>query len=65
MTVEFNEENSFDRSYAQKESHSSTSVGLTAWIIKRGWAKNESQANTVMIIISIICFGLAIFFAVR
>ena len=64
MSVEFNEGN-FNQSFAQSSGRSSKSIGLTAWIIKKGWAKNESQANVIMIVISIICFGLAIFFAVR
>jgi hypothetical protein len=65
MSVEFNEENDFNRSYDQSVNRISNSDGLTAWIIKKGWAKNESQANTIMIIVAIICFAVAIFFAIR
>jgi len=64
-SVEFNEEKDFNRSYAQNASRTSASSGLTGWIIKKGIAKDESGANSVMIIVMIICFALAIFFAFR
>jgi len=65
MSVEFNEEKDFNRSYTQNANRASASSGLTGWIIKKGIAKDESGANTIMIIVMIICFTLAIFFALR
>ena len=64
MTVQFEEENNFNRLYAEREQRSKSS-GLTHWLIKKGFAKNESDANTLMIIIMIISFSLAIFFAIQ
>jgi len=67
MSVEFNEENNFNSQlYAQSRRTSAAGTsGLTAWIIKNGWAKDESQANAIMIGVTIVCFALAIFFAVK
>ena len=65
MSVEFNEEKNFNQSYASSSASRGSAAGLTAWIIKKGWAKDTSGANALMIIVMVICFALAIFFAVR
>ena len=60
MSVQFEEEQNFNNSYNKSVSKSS-SGGLTSWIIKNGWAKDEKGANAMMIIIMLLCFALAIF----
>jgi hypothetical protein len=63
MPVQFEEEQNFNDSY--NKSISKSNSGLTAWIIKKGWAKDEKGANSMMIIVTIICFALAIFVFTR
>lgn len=36
---------------------------LAAWLIKKGLARNLSGANRLQVIVAIICFALAIYFA--
>ena len=60
MSVEF-EENNFRRA----DFGSSEPKGLSAWLIKKGIAKDESTANKIQIGASIVFFALAIYFAVR
>jgi hypothetical protein len=59
MAVEFEEEKNFSSAYNKAASKSNSS--LASWIVKNGWAKDEKGANTVMIVITIICFALAAF----
>lgn len=63
MSVEFEQEKQFERAFDQ--STSSTSGGLTKWVIKTGFAKDEKGAKNIMIIVSIICFALAIYFIIK
>ncbi len=62
MAVEFSEEENFKTAYSERPREAS---GLTNFIIKIGLAKNESGAKIAMIIIAIICFTLAIYFATQ
>lgn len=63
MPVEFDEEIKFNDSYNKLTSE--TSSGLTAWLIEKGIAKNEKNAKSVMIIVSILCFALTIYFLLK
>ena len=64
MAVQFEEENNFNQVY-NAQVRSSNASALTHWIIKQGLAKDESGANIVMIITMIICFSVAIYFAIK
>jgi hypothetical protein len=63
MPVQFEEEQNFNKSYDKVVSKKSS--GLTDWLIKKGIAKDEKGANSIMIIVMILCFGLTIFFITR
>jgi|GEM_PF-1319088 len=60
MSVEFTEEENFNKSYRSIQPEAS---GINNFFIKIGLAKSESGARVVMILISIVCFALAIYFA--
>lgn len=60
MSVEFDEELKFNDSFRKFSPESSS--GLANWLIKNGIAKDEVAAKNIMILISIICFSLAIYF---
>jgi hypothetical protein len=62
MPVEFNEEEKFNAVYRTKPT---TIPFLTKWIIKTKLAKSEKGAKNVMAIITIACFALAIYFALK
>lgn len=62
MTVQFSEEENFNQTF---RAQSSSTTGLTAWFIKKGWAKDENAAKNLMTVISIVCFSLAIYFAIK
>ncbi|MFA5934697.1 MAG: hypothetical protein WC827_02330 [Candidatus Paceibacterota bacterium] len=62
MGLEFNEEKEFNKSF--ETGPEPTSI-FTKWIIKAKLAKDEKQAKLVMSIITIVCFALAIFFALK
>ena len=59
MVVEFNENKPLDYNYQPKKG------GLTALLIKLGLAKDEAGAQKVMIIITVICFALSIYFFMK
>lgn len=63
MSVEFEQEKQFERVYDQ--SSTSTSGGLIGWLVKSKIAKDEKGAKNIMIIVSIICFALAIYFIIK
>lgn len=63
MSVEFEEEKQFNSVY--DKSVSNTTGGLTNWLIKTGIVKDEKSAKNTMIIISIVCFALAIYFLIK
>lgn len=58
MNVEFNENRPL-MDYQEKKG------GLTAMLIKLGLAKDEKGAQKVMLIITTICFVLAIYFFMK
>ena len=60
MSVQFEEEQKFNERFNNPSSGSNS--GLTGWFIKNGFAKNENGARTVMTIITVLCFAVAIFF---
>lgn len=59
MSVEFDEKKPVYYNYQPN----SDIGGVTNFFIKIGLAKNASSANVVMIIVAIICTGLAIYIA--
>jgi hypothetical protein len=63
MSVEFDEEIKFNNSY--NKSISTSTSGLTEWMIKKGIVKTEKSAKSLMIIVTILCFALAIFIALK
>jgi hypothetical protein len=63
MSVEFEQEEQFNNVYDQ--SLSNTPKGITAWLIESKIAKDEKSAKNIMILISIICFALAIYFLIK
>ena len=58
MGVEFNENKPVDYGYKAKKG------GISNLVIKLGLAKDDKGANQIMIIISIICIAIAIYFAI-
>ena len=58
MGVEFNENKVADYNYQPQKG------GLTPLFIKMGLAKDESGAKKIMVVIIIICFAIAIYFAI-
>ncbi|MEI6528131.1 MAG: hypothetical protein WCO10_00465 [bacterium] len=59
MSVEFKDTNPFK----QMPKPQSPSIG--GWLIKKGFAKDQKGADQLMIIISIVCFAVAIYFAIK
>ncbi len=62
MGLEFNEEKEFNKSF---DVGSEPTSRLTKLIIKMKLAKDDKGAKLAMSIITIICFTLAIFFALN
>jgi len=60
MGVEFEEEKMFEKGF-NRPSDNKSSGGLTDWMIKKGIAKDEGGAKTIMVIITVLCFALVIF----
>ena len=60
MAVEFNEENNFNQMYANQSATSDS--GFANWLIKKGIAKDEDTAKMIMIGVTVLCFGLSIYF---
>ncbi len=56
MGVEFDENKPVNYDYKLKDG------SLTSFFIRIGWAKDEKGAQTVMIVITIVCFSLSIYF---
>jgi hypothetical protein len=59
MSIEFEENKPLNYNYPTKKS------GLTNLIIKMGLAKDEAGTKKVMIIITIVCFALSIYFFLK
>ncbi len=64
MAVRFEEENNFNQLYHASIQHAAAS-GIAAWMIKQGYVKTEAEANATMIIVTIICFSLAIYLRIK
>jgi hypothetical protein len=64
MSIEFDQDNEFMKIYANKNS-SSSSGGINNWLVKKGIAKDSKGADMIMIIVSVVCFAIAIYFAVK
>ena len=60
MSVEFNEEEKFNKVYRTDQN---TTSSFTKFIIKAKLAKSEAGAKKIMAIITIVCFALATYFA--
>ena len=60
MSVEFNEDEKFNKVYRTQQN---TTSFFTNFIIKAKLAKSEAGAKKIMSIITIVCFALAIYFA--
>ena len=58
MGVEFNEDNNFSR---QNFSNNSTPK-FTAWLIKKGLAKDNAGANKIQVGAAIVFFALSLYF---
>lgn len=56
MPVEFDEAR-----YAPAHTPAPGTSKLSAWLIKRGYAKNQQNANVILIVVAIGCFLTAIF----
>jgi hypothetical protein len=56
MGVEFDEHQSLGYNYQPKKG------GISNLVIKMGLAKDEKGAQKVMLVITILCFALAIYF---
>jgi hypothetical protein len=66
MSVEFNEENSFSGGGLENQSFDSFRPEVkSSWIVdlllKYGIAKNEQQANYILIGITVLAFGLTLY----
>jgi hypothetical protein len=59
MGVEFNEGQPVNYNYQPKKG------GIAPLLIKMGLAKDEAGAQKVMIILTIICFALSIYFFMK
>jgi hypothetical protein len=64
MSVQFEEENNFNQSFKNREA-SSSSGGIIKWLIKNKFAKDEAGANKIMLFTTIVCFAVAIYFAIK
>jgi Na+/alanine symporter len=64
MAVQFSEEEQFNQSYRTNSSSGSVS-GLTKWVIEKGIAKDEQGAKNIMAVVAVVCFTLAIYFAIK
>ena len=60
MEVEFNENKQTD--YYNRPTKNS---GITNMLIKIGLAKDEKNANTVMIVVIIICLAFSVYFLMK
>lgn len=62
MSVEFNDEISNLQSAYANNSSRSQSQGLIGWVIKIGIAKNTTQANGILVTLSILFFLTSFYF---
>ncbi|MFA6430749.1 MAG: hypothetical protein WC229_03750 [Candidatus Paceibacterota bacterium] len=64
MSVQFEEENRFNESFKKRDS-SGSSGGITKWLIKNRIVKDEKGANKIMVIVTIICLIIAVYFQIK
>jgi hypothetical protein len=64
--VQFEEEQDMERHSFKSRSilGQATTPGIARWLIKIGVVKNEDGAGRLMIILTVICFALSIYFFV-
>lgn len=62
MSVLFEEENNFNAGFARDVTPSGN---ISKWLIKNKFVKNDAGAQKLMLVITIICFAVAIYFAVK
>jgi len=60
MSVEFEEERNFNENLRKMENRINTSK-ISNFLIKNGFAKNQLQANILMLLISTVCLALMFF----
>jgi len=60
MSVEFDQENNFNKNFERTISKSNGSK-MNTYLIKKGYAKNEKQANLILLGISLLCILITIF----
>ncbi|MFZ2038986.1 MAG: hypothetical protein WAV11_03565 [Minisyncoccia bacterium] len=58
-------ENDSDKFILNPHLRSNHTTGITAWFIKNGWVKDQKSAEVLMIVISIVCFAVAIYFTIK
>ncbi|MFH0755643.1 MAG: hypothetical protein V1910_03225 [bacterium] len=63
MSIEFNEETKFNNIYNKSVKKPSSSI--MTFMIKKGIVKDENSAKNIMIIISILCFALSVYFIIK
>ena len=61
MPVEFNEEQNQNRVLYGRFAQSSQAPKLVTWLLKIGIAKNETQANYILIGVAVVSIVLAIY----
>ena len=62
MSVQFDDQG-FAAAYENRIK--APSGGMAGWMVSHGFAKDESGANQALIVLSIICFALAAYFAFK
>ncbi len=48
-----------DSNYRAQNYSTNSNTGLTSWLVKKGWVKNEAAAEIFLFIVAIIFFALA------
>lgn len=65
MPVEFNDEHQQQVSALYTQLTTGPQArGLAKWVMDKGWAKSPQQANFLLVIVAVVAFAVAIFFAV-
>lgn len=54
-------EEGYNQTNAQFYNTPDSSKGMTAWLIKKGLAKNAKSAQVIMLIFAFICFALTFY----
>lgn len=61
MSIEFNDEQNQNRVLYGRFAQSNQAPKLVTWLLKIGVAKNETQANYILIGIAVIAFALSFY----